>query len=313
VTGGAAELVDKTRPIRDQAAGSDEKALVVDCGQLVPSRQRDDQIAMSCRQWASRYDQAAIRAAREGRDGVLNLAWLAHAKRTQFHSYRWRHGLDSAKLAGPGGYGGIANDGRSGHLWRELLEQFQPLPDQAVFVEEESSGGGPWPRQTVDIAGAHRVDHSHKHDRHGAGRLYRGCRGGAGSAKDDVRRECDQFFGVSTTAVEIRSAPAVIDSHVVTDGPSQLRQRLHECSDAGLCFLVVCGLGHEHADAPHPLALLPARRKRPRCRRAAEQRDELAPFHHSITSSARASRLSGTVRPSAFAVLRLITSSPHSE
>jgi hypothetical protein len=50
------------------------------------------------------------------------------------------------------------------------------------------------------------------------------------------------------------------------------------------------------------------RDKWPRRRRAAEQRDELAPGH-SITSSARASRLSGTVRPSAFAVLRLITSS----
>src|SRR5207245_10262225 len=43
-------------------------------------------------------------------------------------------------------------------------------------------------------------------------------------------------------------------------------------------------------------------------RRAAEQRDELASLH-SITSSTRASRLSGTVRPSAFAGLRLITSS----
>src|SRR5215831_9320964 len=41
-------------------------------------------------------------------------------------------------------------------------------------------------------------------------------------------------------------------------------------------------------------------------RRAAEQSDELAPFH-SITSSARASSVSGTSRPSAFAVLRLIT------
>ena len=43
-------------------------------------------------------------------------------------------------------------------------------------------------------------------------------------------------------------------------------------------------------------------------RRAAEQRDELAPLH-SITSSASASSLSGIVRPSAFAVLRLSTSS----
>src|SRR5262249_59522027 len=66
---------------------------------------------------------------------------------------------------------------------------------------------------------------------------------------------------------------------------------------------------HEHADASHSAGrLLRTRRERPRCR-AAEQRDELAALHHSMTSSARASRLSGTVRPSAFAVFRLITSS----
>jgi hypothetical protein len=34
---------------------------------------------------------------------------------------------------------------------------------------------------------------------------------------------------------------------------------------------------HKHADAPHPVALLPMRRKRPRSRcRPAEQSDELA-------------------------------------
>src|SRR5262249_48074126 len=54
------------------------------------------------------------------------------------------------------------------------------------------------------------------------------------------------------------------------------------------------------------LPLLRARRERPRHSRAAENRDELAPLH-SITSSASASSLSGILRPSAFAVLRLIT------
>src|SRR5215475_5651338 len=54
--------------------------------------------------------------------------------------------------------------------------------------------------------------------------------------------------------------------------------------------------------------LLRARRERPRCHRAAEQRDERAPLH-SITSSARASSESGTVRPSVLAVLRLMISS----
>ena len=47
--------------------------------------------------------------------------------------------------------------------------------------------------------------------------------------------------------------------------------------------------------------------ERPR-RSAAEQRDELAPLH-SITSSARASSVGGTVRPSALAVCRLMTNS----
>src|SRR5262245_63492735 len=53
--------------------------------------------------------------------------------------------------------------------------------------------------------------------------------------------------------------------------------------------------------------LLRVRRERPCCR-AAEQRDERA-APHSITSSAMASRPGGMVRPSALAVLRLITNS----
>jgi hypothetical protein len=34
---------------------------------------------------------------------------------------------------------------------------------------------------------------------------------------------------------------------------------------------------HEHSNAPHPVSLLPARRERPRDRRPAEQRNEIAP------------------------------------
>jgi hypothetical protein len=36
---------------------------------------------------------------------------------------------------------------------------------------------------------------------------------------------------------------------------------------------------HEHADAPHAVSLLRPRRKRPRRRRAAEKRDDIAPSH----------------------------------
>src|SRR5258707_13897247 len=116
----------------------------------------------------------------------------------------------------------------------------------------------------------------------------------------------DKGSAAARAGVTVRSPPGV-NLHVAAVGPVQLLQPQQECRDADLTLWIVRGQGHEHADAAHPLALR-ACAKRPRCRRAAEQRDELATFH-SITSSARASRVGGTSRPSAFAVLRLITSS----
>jgi hypothetical protein len=51
---------------------------------------------------------------------------------------------------------------------------------------------------------------------------------------------------------------------------------LQEYRNAGPLFRIIRSCVHEHANAPNPLALLRARRERPRRRRAAEQRDELA-------------------------------------
>src|SRR5262245_26317107 len=83
-----------------------------------------------------------------------------------------------------------------------------------------------------------------------------------------------------------------------------------ECCDAGLSFWIVGSGVHENANASHALCLLRTRRERQRDRRrAAEQCDELAPSHHSITSSAVICMINGTVRPNALAALRLITSS----
>src|SRR6516162_4280856 len=71
-------------------------------------------------------------------------------------------------------------------------------------------------------------------------------------------------------------------------------------------------IGHDHMDLPVRkvgLRIRPACHQHPSDRRAAEQRDEVAALHHSITSSARASRFGGTSMPSARAVARLMTSS----
>src|SRR5262245_50973841 len=80
-----------------------------------------------------------------------------------------------------------------------------------------------------------------------------------------------------------------------------------ERSNPGLILRIVRDGGQQYADAPHPLTLLRVRCERPR-RCAADERDKVAPSH-SITSSARASRVGGRVIPSAFAVFRLMTNS----
>jgi len=56
-----------------------------------------------------------------------------------------------------------------------------------------------------------------------------------------------------------------------------LCQRLCKCQNAALLCRIVRRKACEHADAPHALAPLRARRERPRGCRAAEKRDEVAP------------------------------------
>src|SRR5262249_36177768 len=85
-------------------------------------------------------------------------------------------------------------------------------------------------------------------------------------------------------------------------------QPLVKRCEASQRFGIVRREVHEHANAPHALARLPARRKRPRGCRPAEQRDELT-TSHSITSSARARKVGDILSPSTLAVVRLTTRS----
>ena len=97
----------------------------------------------------------------------------------------------------------------------------------------------------------------------------------------------------------------ILDRNVLALEISRFAQPDPECSNStreGMRCPTVNKSDHRH------YRLLRPRRERPSSRCASEQRDELAPCH-SITSSARASSEGGTVKPSALAVLRLITSS----
>jgi hypothetical protein len=133
----------------------------------------------------------------------------------------------------------------------------------------------------------------------GNGRHTPTCQDDVGLQADQLPRECSYPNGVIT-------APMKVDPQVAAIGPLQLRKRLRERGEATLPLGIVFVIPHEHADAPHAVALLRACRERP-SRRAAEERDEITPSNHSITSVASASTPGGTSMRSARAVCKLMT------
>src|SRR5262249_26271297 len=78
-------------------------------------------------------------------------------------------------------------------------------------------------------------------------------------------------------AFRIAVPPRIVNPFIAPAPPPRLLQPLVKRCEASQRFGIVRGEVHEHADTPYALALLRARRERPRGRSAAEQRDELAP------------------------------------
>jgi len=70
----------------------------------------------------------------------------------------------------------------------------------------------------------------------------------------------------------------MLDLDVAVLGPAERLETLAKCNDPSQHFGIILGVWMQESDAPHALALLRARRHRPR-RCGAEQSDELAPSH----------------------------------
>src|SRR5262245_40583682 len=264
---------------------------------------------MDRRQPARGYDQSAVWRARKYRDGLLDLLGDANVDWAYVYPNRWRGGLNDGELADPGSQRRISQHCGARDAWGDLLQQLRPFRTETVLELHKAGDVAARPCQARDHPGADRIGGTRKHNRHGSGclqqRLHRRCAAG----HDDVGRERHQFRRALAKIVRLDGGPVGLDAQVATFTPSQLLQALHQCGVALLDVRIVRGpAAREYADAPHALALLRPRDDRPRGR-AAEQRDEVAPPHHSITSSARASSVGGTSSPIVLAVCRLMTNS----
>ena len=81
--------------------------------------------------------------------------------------------------------------------------------------------------------------------------------------EDRVWLEGDQLF-CDHLRLSAGRCKAIVEAHIATFGPSTLFKPLPESFEAGLCFRIVLGEAYQHADVPHPVGLLSARRERPR-------------------------------------------------
>ncbi len=193
-------------------------------------------------------------------------------------------------------------DGRG--VGDELAQHLQPFGSQEPGHETHAGHVAAGPVEAADQPVHDRIAASPEYDRHRRG-------GGLGRERridirdNDRHRQADQLGDQTRQAVQLIVGVAVFNRDVLAFVEPRRCEALTEARDHGR--------GRrkrrtaQKPDYRHSRLLRP-RRQRPRSRRAAKQRDEFATLH-SMTSSARASTVSGTVRPSALAVLRLITSS----
>jgi hypothetical protein len=86
--------------------------------------------------------------------------------------------------------------------------------------------------------------------------------------------QADQLLRERSYPIDVIAAPPKVHPHVAAIGPTQVRKRLRERRAANLPHGIVFVGPNEHADAPHAVALLRARRERPR-RRASERDYEI--------------------------------------
>src|SRR5262245_23214327 len=196
-----------------------------------------------------------------------------------------------------------SNGGRRGHY---LVQQLQPFRRYLYVQLRRARDIAAWPAQGADEAKLHRICRGREDDG------YRGdCRFGGERSRGTGRRDylhlaMNQIGYQCRQSVVLPLRPPPFDRYVAALNVTGFAQPLAKCGDGPR----VATLGRTGVDEPdhRQRRLLRARRERPRRRRAAEQRDEFA-SPHSITSSARASSDGGTVRPSALAVVRLMTRS----
>src|SRR6516162_9325589 len=194
------------------------------------------------------------------------------------------------------------DDRHAGEAGNGVLEYLESLAAQVRPKVGKARNIATWPGKTSDKARANRIGILRHDNRYRGSRFLGVMRGRRALSDDHAYPQTDQFVCKRAETVGLSFRKSILDGNILPNNVSQVAQAPLEGVSAG--YHRGARVDAQKSNRDFIGCLLRARRERPRGCRAAEKRNEFAPFH-SITSSAATSRPGGTVRPSAFAVLRL--------
>src|SRR5262245_20571963 len=125
---------------------------------------------------------------------------------------RRRHRLDHRELADAGPARWVTEHCHTRHAGRNLLEQFQPFPGEAVFKLSEAGSVAARPRHAFDKSRTDWIDDLRKHDREGTRHLQHRLDYDVAGNEAYVRRKRDQLRRKFPNTAGVVAGPADVDS-----------------------------------------------------------------------------------------------------
>ena len=125
-----------------------------------------------------------------------------------------------------------------------------------------------------DETASNRVGDQHENHRYGRRQFADGMNRRGAVHEEHLRLEIDDFLCNLPSSFEVTVGPAIVKMDIAALSPAELLQSGQQCFDARFCLGGALANPHHHADSPHPVGLLRARRqwrkqRATRCHRAA--------------------------------------------
>src|SRR6516165_2003669 len=288
--------------VAHQAAGRSEFAPFIDRRQCMACGQHDELLTPDIEECSDQERRGPLLD--KGRKRGIKIAFHIGAHDNELHPQAGSRLLHLAQLVfgtrivwvdqhgddrGPGNHFVQQSESLRFRPCRELIDPGQVATGPVEARDEPGCGG---------------IVADSEDDRNCPRRLPCGERPSVAGHKQHGYLGANQIGRERRKSIELTLGKAVFDGHVLAFDVAGFLEALQE--RGYLLAQRSARPGAQESDHRHHRLLRP-HRHRPRSG-ATEQRDELAP-PHSMTSSAVANSVAGTSRPSAFAVLRLITNS----